>query len=75
MFSRRKIFISFREHTTIGCCGCIYLVCTLLNISISKKDISTSCKISEVTISKCYKKLLKYHNHLLPKNVLNRLYK
>ena len=43
--------------------------------SISKKDISVSCKISEVTISKCYKKLLKYHNHLLPKNVLNRLYK
>ena len=55
--------------------GCIYLVCTLLNISISKKDISVSCKISEVTISKCYKKLLKYHNHLLPKNVLNKLYK
>ena len=54
--------------------GCIYLVCTLLNVSISKKDISTSCRISEVTISKCYKKLLKYHNHLLPKNIINKLY-
>ena len=54
--------------------GSIYLVCTLLNINISKKDISISCKISEVTISKCYKKLLKYHNHLLPKNIMNRLY-
>lgn len=54
--------------------GCIYLVCTLLNINISKKDISMSCRISEVTISKCYKKLLKYHNHLLPKNIINRLY-
>ena len=36
--------------------GSIYLVCSILNINISKKDISISCKISEVTISKCYKK-------------------
>ena len=55
--------------------GCIYLVCTLLNINVSKKDISVSCKISEVTISKCYKKLLKYHNHLLPKEITEKLYK
>tara|TARA_B100000575_G_C23065420_1_gene613452 strand:- start:202 stop:1239 length:1038 start_codon:yes stop_codon:yes gene_type:complete len=54
--------------------GSIYLVCSLLNITISKKDISAQCKISEVTISKCYKKLLKYHNHLLPQEVMNRLY-
>ena len=46
--------------------GSIYLVCSILDINISKKDISTSCKISEVTISKCYKKLFKYHNYLLP---------
>ena len=29
------------------------------------------CKISEVTISKCYKKLYKYHKYLLPENILN----
>jgi transcription initiation factor TFIIB len=54
--------------------GSIFLVCTLLNINISKKDISNSCKISEVTISKCYKKLLRYHQHLLPKDIINKLY-
>ncbi len=54
--------------------GSIYLICTLLNINISKKEISQICKISEVTISKCYKKLFKYHNHILPDEVLNKLY-
>ena len=55
--------------------GSIYMVCNLLDISISKKDISLICGISEVTISKCYKKLLNYHNHLLPQNIIDKLYK
>ena len=42
--------------------------------NISKKDISTACRISEVTISKCYKELLKYHKYLLPKEILEKLY-
>jgi transcription initiation factor TFIIB len=54
--------------------GSIFLVCNLLNINISKKDISTQCKISEVTISKCYKELLKYHKYLMPKHILDKLY-
>jgi transcription initiation factor TFIIB len=54
--------------------GSICLVCHLLNIEISKKEISNICKISEVTISKCFKKLLKYHKHLLPQHVLDKLY-
>jgi transcription initiation factor TFIIB len=37
--------------------GCIYLYSKLKGIKISKKDISEVCKISEVTINKCYKKL------------------
>ena len=53
--------------------GSIYLVCSLLNINISKKSISTSCKISEVTISKCYKKLFKYYKYLLPPSILEQL--
>ena len=36
---------------------------------ISKKDISDTCKISEVTISKCYKELLKYHKYIIPAEV------
>ena len=59
--------------------GSIFLVISLLSnennkIKISKKDISEKCKISEVTISKCYKELLKYHQHLLPKDILDQLY-
>jgi len=53
--------------------GSIYLVCSLLNINISKKSISISCKISEVTISKCYKKLYKYYKYLLPASILKQL--
>ena len=56
--------------------GSIWLVCTLLNINnITKKNISNICKISEVTISKCFKKLLQYHKHLLPEHILLKLYK
>jgi transcription initiation factor TFIIB len=54
--------------------GTIFLVCSLLSLSISKTQISEICKISEVTISKCYKKLLKYHKHLLPEEIIQKLY-
>ena len=37
--------------------GCIYLYIKQYNLQIHKKDISEICKISEVTINKCYKKL------------------
>ena len=37
--------------------GCIYLYIKLSGIEIHKKQISEICKISEVTINKCYKKL------------------
>tara|TARA_Y100000589_G_C27159179_1_gene632055 strand:- start:733 stop:1875 length:1143 start_codon:yes stop_codon:yes gene_type:complete len=50
--------------------GSIYLASTVCNGNISKKDISQACKISEVTISKCYKVLYKYRKHILPKNYL-----
>jgi len=54
--------------------GSIFLVCNFLNINVSKKEISTICKISEVTISKCFKELIKYHKHLFPKYILDKLY-
>lgn len=49
--------------------GSIYLVSHILNLSINKKDISNACGISEVTISKCFKKMEKYYNILLPDNI------
>ena len=54
--------------------GSIFLVCTLLNINITKKEISLHCKISEVTISKCYKNLYIYHEYIIPNNILEKLY-
>ena len=38
--------------------GCIYLLSQLHELGITKKQISQTCNISEVTINKCYKKLL-----------------
>ena len=38
--------------------GIIYFICYLCKLNISKKNISNTCKISEVTINKCFKKLL-----------------
>ncbi len=51
--------------------GSIYLACQILNVHISKKDISDACKISEVTISKCFKKMEKYQQHILPEKYLH----
>lgn len=49
--------------------GCIYLVSVCCNMNLNKKDISKACEISEVTINKCYKKLLKYKSVLFPDDV------
>ena len=43
--------------------GCIYYFSKRKNLKIPKKRISEICKISEVTINKCSKKL-ELHNHL-----------
>ena len=40
--------------------GCIFLYIKYYKLSILKKEISDICKISEVTINKCYKKLEPY---------------
>lgn len=45
--------------------GCIYFVCCYLNININKNDITNICSISEVTINKCYNKLLKIKDLIL----------
>ena len=66
-------FVDNSGPPAIAACS-IYLVCTLFNINVTKKDISESCGITEVTINKPYKDLLKYHVHLLPKYILKKLY-
>tara|TARA_Y100000389_G_scaffold201753_1_gene245243 strand:- start:716 stop:1450 length:735 start_codon:yes stop_codon:yes gene_type:complete len=46
--------------------GSIFLCCVEYKHNVTKKDISKACEISEVTINKCYKKLLLYKDYLLP---------
>ena len=45
--------------------GCIYLYIKINELDIHKKQISDICKISEVTINKCYKKLEEYTDDLV----------
>ena len=52
--------------------GSIFLVLTLCNITANKKNISDACKISEVTISKCYKKLYKEREKLIPEMAIEK---
>ena len=54
--------------------GCIYMVSHICKIGITKKEISQACGISEVTISKCYKKLTEYKKYLFSKE-LRKQYK
>lgn len=44
--------------------GSIYLCNSLMNWGLSKKELSDSCEISQVTISKCYKKMHMYRSYL-----------
>ncbi len=54
------------EHTASSiAAGCILLVINMNNIKISRKQLSESFGISEVTISKIYKKIYPYKQLLL----------
>ncbi len=46
--------------------GSILLVCTEFNLNIGKKKISDGCNISEVTITKTYRKMQPYQDDILP---------
>ena len=52
--------------------GIIYFVSISCNLSINKKDINNVSQISEVTINKCYKKLEKYEEKILPKTIIKK---
>lgn len=52
--------------------GSIFLACTVTNQNVSKKQVADACKTSEVTISKCFKKLNEYKLELLPKSIIEK---
>jgi transcription initiation factor TFIIB len=52
--------------------GIVYFVAQTCNLNISKKQVNTHSEISEVTINKCYKKLDKIKNTLIPISIINK---
>lgn len=44
--------------------GSIYLCNVVCELGISKKDMATACELSQVTLSKCYKKLYEHRSLL-----------
>jgi len=62
------------ENTpTSKAAGSIYLVSYLFNLDLNKKNISSICLTSEVTISKCFTKLIEYYIYLIPPDMLKYL--
>lgn len=52
--------------------GIVYFISIICNLNINKLEIKTISEISEVTINKCYKKMEKIKNKLLPDVILNK---
>jgi len=52
--------------------GIIYFVVQVCHLNISKRAVNKISKISEVTINKCYKKLEKIKNELIPSVILRK---
>lgn len=51
--------------------GCIYFTYQMLNIDIDKNSITNVCNVSEVTINKCYQKLLKINAEIIENTSLS----
>ena len=52
--------------------GIVYFVCLTCNLNVTKKQINSISKISEVTINKCYKKLESHKEKLIPKKIYDK---
>ena len=52
--------------------GIVYFIGSTCNLNITKQDVSQISRISEVTINKCYKKLINLKKDLIPTLILNK---
>lgn len=52
--------------------GVVYFISQLCKLNVSKKDVKNVSEISEVTINKCYKKLEKMTEDLVPSIILKK---
>ena len=52
--------------------GVVYFIAQMCKLNISKKDVKNISEISEVTINKCFKKLEKKTEELIPDVILKK---
>jgi transcription initiation factor TFIIIB Brf1 subunit/transcription initiation factor TFIIB len=52
--------------------GIVYFISQLCSLNVSKLDVKNVCDVSEVTINKCYKKLEKMTEELVPQVILSK---
>ena len=52
--------------------GVVYFISQICKLNVSKKEIKIVSEISEVTINKCFKKLEKIKDDLLPAIILKK---
>jgi len=52
--------------------GIVYFIAQLCKLNVSKREVNAISEISEVTINKCYKKLEKMTEELIPSVILNK---
>jgi len=52
--------------------GIIYFISQICKLNISKRDVKNISEISEVTINKCFKKIEKIKDDLVPAVILNK---
>lgn len=49
----------------------IYICNVVCGLGIGKKELADACEISQVTLTKCYKKLHNYRGYLFPKEAIH----
>ena len=52
--------------------GIIYFISQICNLNVSKKNVKIASNTSEVTINKCYKKLEKIKDKLVPSIIVEK---
>jgi len=52
--------------------GVVYFISQFCKLNITKRDVKSVSEISEVTINKCYKKLEKVKDDLLPPTIIKK---
>jgi transcription initiation factor TFIIIB Brf1 subunit/transcription initiation factor TFIIB len=52
--------------------GVVYFISQLCNLNVSKRDVKTVSEISEVTINKCFKKIEKMKDGIVPGVILKK---